>query len=348
MILGDATDPAAMHLAFLAGADDFIAKPLIASEIVTRIANRLERHRLNQEQAGADPLTGLLTRRRAEESLQTLLRLASRYRTPFSLASINVDGLRDVNEACGPASADAVLRRLGRLLRNSFRVEDVVGRMGGDNLVLGAFGLEKDDCVRRLRLVGERFAQEPFRGGEAEMHVSFSAGVSALHSDGLDLAALLHAADDTLSYAKSIGRGSTLPAGWAPGRTQPTDVIDVAMIERDAPLAGLLLHALGQTGWSTRWFKDADEAMDALCGPYPKLRARAILLEVDLPGRDGFAVLRALQRDDVLARSRVLMLTTRANEPEVLKAFELGAFDHIAKPFSVQVLLQRIRRAIQG
>jgi DNA-binding response OmpR family regulator len=69
---------------------------------------------------------------------------------------------------------------------------------------------------------------------------------------------------------------------------------------------------------------------------------------VDLAGRDGFAVLRALARDDVLARSRVLMLTARANEPEVLKAFELGAFDHVAKPFSVQVLLQRIRRAVQN
>jgi len=72
------------------------------------------------------------------------------------------------------------------------------------------------------------------------------------------------------------------------------------------------------------------------------------VLEVDLPGRDGFTLLRAFGRDDVLARSRVIVLTGRANEPEVLRAFDLGASDHVAKPFSVQVLLQRVRRAIHG
>jgi diguanylate cyclase (GGDEF)-like protein len=348
MILGQADDAAAMHLASLAGADDFVPKPVIGSEIVTRIANRLERHRLAQELAGIDPLTGLTTRRRAEEATQTLLRLAARYHKAFALAAINVDNLRAVNESCGPATGDAVLRRLGRLLRNSFRVEDVVARIGGDQLLLGAFGLEKDDCVRRLRLVSERFRQEPFRGGETEVHVTFSAGVAGLHADGLDLPALQHAAEDTLAYAKSGGRGSALPAGWSPGHKSPTEVIDVALIERDAPLAGLLMHAFEQTGWSTRWFRDADEATASLCGAYAAVRARAILLEIDLPGRDGFSVLRALARDDVLARSRVLVLTARSNEPEVLKSFELGAFDHVAKPFSVQVLLQRVRRAIQG
>jgi len=348
MILGDGADAAAMHLAFLAGADDFVPKPILSAEITIRIANRLERVRMTRLQAGADPLTGLSTRSRADEALQSLLRLAARDRKAFSLASINIDGLREVNETCGPATGDAVLRRLARLLRNSFRVEDVVARAGGDQLVLGAFGLEKDDCVRRLRLVAERFRAETFRSGETEIHATFSAGVSALHNDGHDLAALNHAAEDTLSYAKSLGRGTTLPAGWSPARSTPTEVIDVALVERDAPLGGLLIHAFEQQGRSTAWFKDAGEAIDALCGPYPKLRARAILLEVDLPGRDGFAVLRALGRDDVLARSRVIMLTARANEPEVMKAFELGACDHIAKPFSVQILLQRVARAIHG
>jgi diguanylate cyclase (GGDEF)-like protein len=348
MILGDGADAAAMHLAFLAGADDFVPKPILASEIMIRIANRLERVRMTRLHAATDPLTGVSTPDRASESLQALLRLAARDRKPFSLASINIDGLREVNETGGPALGDAVLRRLARLLRNSFRVEDVVARSGGDQLVLGAFGLDKEDCVRRLRLVAERFNAEVFRAGEAGIRATFSAGVSALHDDGHDLAALRHSADDTLSYAKTIGRGTTLPAGWSPDRSTPTEVIDVALIERDAPLAGLLLHALEQQGRTTAWFKDAGEAMEALCGSRPRLRARAILLEVDLPGRDGFTVLRALGRDDVLVRSRVIMLTARSNEPEVLKAFDLGAWDHVAKPFSVQVLLQRVNRAISG
>jgi len=71
------------------------------------------------------------------------------------------------------------------------------------------------------------------------------------------------------------------------------------------------------------------------------------VLDVDLPGLDGLSVLRRLARDDVLADTRVIMLTARSGEAEVLEALELGAFDHVAKPFSVPVLMQRIRRALR-
>jgi DNA-binding response OmpR family regulator len=58
-------------------------------------------------------------------------------------------------------------------------------------------------------------------------------------------------------------------------------------------------------------------------------------------------VLRALARDRVLERTRVVMLTVRAGEREVLDALELGATDHVAKPFSIPVLVQRVRRALR-
>jgi DNA-binding response OmpR family regulator len=52
-------------------------------------------------------------------------------------------------------------------------------------------------------------------------------------------------------------------------------------------------------------------------------------------------------QDGVLWRTRVIMLTFRSAESEVVEALELGAFDHVAKPFSLPVLLQRIRRTLQ-
>jgi diguanylate cyclase (GGDEF)-like protein len=348
MLLGDASDPEAVNLAHAAGADDYISRPIASAQLVARIASRLERHRRVQETAGFDPLTGLLTRRHCEDALQTLIRLAARYHRPFSLAVINIDGLRAINETCGHATGDAVLRRLAHLLRTCFRLEDVVARMGGDQFLLGAWGMEKDDCVRRLRMAAAQFREQPFTSGDLELHVTFSAGVSALFSDGPGLPEVVQAAADTLTFARSMGRACVVPAGWMPGRQAPVDVVDVVIIEPDAPLAALLLHALEQTGWSTRGYADGEEAVGALCGACPQVRARALLLEADLPGRDGFHVLRTLGRNDVLARSRVIMLTGPAHEREVQKAFELGAADHVAKPFSVQILLQRIRRAIQG
>jgi DNA-binding response OmpR family regulator len=72
-----------------------------------------------------------------------------------------------------------------------------------------------------------------------------------------------------------------------------------------------------------------------------------IVLDWDLPGLDGLRVLRSLADDGVLQRSRVIMLTARVSEQEVLLALNAGAVDHVSKPFSVPVLMQRVRRAME-
>jgi DNA-binding response OmpR family regulator len=93
---------------------------------------------------------------------------------------------------------------------------------------------------------------------------------------------------------------------------------------------------------------DGVNAIDLLAGNPAKVRARVIILDVGLPGHDGFTVLRALARDGVTRQSRVVMLTARTLETEVLQALDLGAFDHVVKPFSVPVLMQRVRRAMDA
>ena len=76
------------------------------------------------------------------------------------------------------------------------------------------------------------------------------------------------------------------------------------------------------------------------------MRAGLILLDWDLPARDGLTVLRGLAADGTLAASRVVMLTARASQREILTALELGASDHVAKPFSLAVLMQRVDRVL--
>lgn len=125
----------------------------------------------------------------------------------------------------------------------------------------------------------------------------------------------------------------------------PAFTVDVAIVEDDAALAELLVHALATAGRSTRWIADGAAAATALTGSPPSLVPRVLLLDVDLPGLGGMALLRELAARGTLAATRVIMLTVRATEAEVVQAFELGCFDHVAKPFSLPVLLHRIARA---
>ena len=340
------TDADTVHRLFAAGADDYVPKPIVGPELITRITNRVERARLLRSFADTDALTGVSSRARSVELLGRFTRLADRFGQPLSLAVLDLDNLKGVNDSFGHSGGDAVLRRLGQSLLDALRGEDVVARWGGQELVAGMYGMSKEDSVQRLAELLEGFRGERFAAGDGRhFRTSFSAGVAQYPEDGTDLQSLYRAADVAVQQAKAAGRDRVLPAGWHPDRTIHT--ADIVLVEDDETLAALLMHALETRGYRARWLSDGREAAGLLAGPDPDLRAPLVLLDVDLPGLSGLEVLRRLADQGTLRRTRVVMLTARSAETEVLTALELGAFDHVAKPFSVPVLIQRIRRALR-
>ena len=349
IFLTSSTGADTVQRVFAAGADDFVAKPIVGPELVTRITNRLERVQLHRALADTDPLTGVANRRRSEELMGQLLHLAARQGQPLSLAVIDLDRFKLVNDRFGHGVGDDVLRRVARLLERSFRAEDVVARWGGEEFVVAMYGMDRDDGVQRIAELLEILRGEPFEGGEPEpFQVTFSGGVAQFPMDGADLGTLYRAADAALYQAKEGGRDRVLPTGWTGGQTGAVEHVDVLVVEDDHTLARLLLHALDTRGYRSRWIEDGRVAAEQLTGSRPQLRARVVLMDVDLPGMDGHALLRTLARERVLERTRVIVLTVRSHESEVVQALDEGAFDHVAKPFSVPILLQRVRRAMRA
>jgi diguanylate cyclase (GGDEF)-like protein len=329
---------------FGAGADDYLNKPIVGAELTMRISNRLDRIRLYRALADTDALTGVANRRKATEGLEQLTRTAARYGQPLALAEIDIDRFKEVNDRFGHAAGDAVLRRLGELLRWSFRGDDVVARWGGEEFVIGMYGMSRQDGVQRVAEALEAFRQEDFGPHGVLLALSFSAGVAEYPEDGAGLHALYRAADGALYQAKAAGRDRVLPVGWQPARAAGS--VDVVVVEDDPLLAELLVHGLETRGYSTRCLDDGPSAAATLTGAHPELQGRVLLLDVDLPGLDGLSLLRRLAADGVLGETQAIMLTARSSEAEVLRALELGAADHVAKPFSVPVLMQKVRRAL--
>jgi DNA-binding response OmpR family regulator len=131
------------------------------------------------------------------------------------------------------------------------------------------------------------------------------------------------------------------PAGPAP--TAPTLAApDVLVVEDDPVLADLLSSALRSRGHRTEIVSDGRAALDRLMGP--RARPRLVILDAYLPGLDGVSVLRGLAERGALERMSVIMLTVRSGEAEILASLRLGAVDHIAKPFSIAVLLEKVER----
>ncbi len=206
------TDIATVEEVFSAGADDYVTKPVVGPELVSRVANRLERIRLYRAQAETDYLTGLATRAKADKDLAHLAALADRFSEPLSVAMLDVDRFKLVNDRHGHPVGDSVLRRLGKHLRRDFRGIDAIGRWGGEEFIVGLYGMTREDAVRRLTDTLERFREEQFSSGEETLHVSFSAGIAEYPRDGQDLSTVSRAADQALYRAKAAGRARVLAA----------------------------------------------------------------------------------------------------------------------------------------
>ena len=122
----------------------------------------------------------------------------------------------------------------------------------------------------------------------------------------------------------------------------------MVVVDDDEALSSLLIQTWDTHGYCTRFIADGEEAVEMLAGDNPSIQAKVILLDVGLPSLDGIGVLRRLGQDGILRRTRVVMLTARTGEDEVMETLNLGAVDHVAKPFSVSVLMQRVSRAMEA
>ncbi|MBR9989400.1 MAG: response regulator [Gemmatimonadetes bacterium] len=211
-----------------------------------------------------------------------------------------------------------------------------------------------DTDYHRCRALRERCADPAFpillsipRHDEASIRRAFSAGADDVVVRPIVGPELLARVDGQLDRMRLR---SALPFARDDARhggdPRADRHVDVVIVDDDAALSDLLDHTLRLRGYTVARFSDGADAATALVGDPPTVSGRAILLDVGLPGLNGTAVLGRLRREGVLRRTRVLMLTSHAMESDVLKALELGAFDHVAKPFSVPVLMHRLQRAL--
>lgn len=121
----------------------------------------------------------------------------------------------------------------------------------------------------------------------------------------------------------------------------------VLVVEDDPTMAALLERVLTSHGWSVRMLGDGVRAAEVLADHGSAGMFDLILLDISLPGLDGFGVLGRMQEAGTLQALPVVVLTARSRDEEVVRALEMGASDHVAKPVSVDVLLHRLDRVLQ-
>ncbi len=324
---------------FALGADAYFEKPVAPDVLKAAVSARLHKSMEHRRESRQDALTGLSNRASFCEGFQRAAAMAARKQEPLSLALLDFDLLRRINDNLGHVAGDAALRHAAGAFSEALRRSDFLARWGGDEFAI---------LLPNTNLQGARFAVEkmfstlaasPFRSQDGRpVPLSFSAGlVSVPPQAGMER--VMAEADRYLYLAKTSGRGRLVSeSDQAP---QPSHKILLA--ERDEQVAKAIAASLGREGFEVQLCMDGAAALNSLLAtPFSLL-----ILDLKQDAIDGQSLISQIRRHTRGKPLPVLMISELGTDAEVMRGFEMGANDYLVKPFSPYDLMTRVHNLLR-
>lgn len=200
------TDITRQMNALIKAGDDFVTKPISDNALVAAVFSRAQRARLLSNALSRDSLTGLLKHADIKEQAAIELERAQRSGKPASVAMLDIDFFKKVNDSYGHAAGDNVIRALANLLRQRLRRIDSLGRYGGEEFLVVLPDCPAEQARRILDEIRQRFAELQFIASGQQFSVTLSAGIAATDEAPASADDLLDRADRALYGAKHGGR----------------------------------------------------------------------------------------------------------------------------------------------
>ena len=282
-----------------------------------------------------DAVTGAYNERYYQEKYRSRILTAG-------VAVLRVDDFKAANDVYGRYAGNSVLETVAGVLRRNLGEKDRLIRRGEDRLLLLLPEVGQSDFGQKLEHLRLQLAAAGVPG-YSHLHISVSIGGVWIR-DGEVSAAVEHA-ERLATYAQM--QKNTVITEQQPERTAaaPVHRRQSVLIVDDSELNRKML---GQMLGSR--FDIAEAASGEACLQLLEQNATGIsivLLDIHMPGIDGFTVLEEMNQKNLLEQIPVIMISSEDTVDAVRRAFDLGASDYISRPFDAKVVYQRIINTFQ-
>jgi diguanylate cyclase len=202
-------DTSVMQTDILRSRDDLLNQQRVASDTQARILKLQDELSQLSEVVRIDQLTGVLNRRGMDDAFATEIARYQRGGESLSVALLDIDNFKLLNDQHGHAAGDSALKHLAGVVKRTVRPTDIVTRMGGEEFVVILPNTGLDDAVITMSRLQRALTKEYFLGNNQKLLITFSAGVALFQKED-DVSSILLRADQAMYLAKKSGKNRVM------------------------------------------------------------------------------------------------------------------------------------------